>query len=176
MGYREDVALVYSPEGWNQFLSLTKALPYDIQVDLVSLLDEADDHFVNGDGAHMIVFYDVKVSADDFQIIMDTIHQQIDGDHFKATLVGEDGSEDYYGHLSPDPFGAYISHTLNFDTSDANRQSGSGIVVEEPPDTLPSGCAGAPPVVDDHTCSACGNTKCSKREKSCWKCGAPISC
>jgi hypothetical protein len=25
---------------------------------------------------------------------------------------------------------------------------------------------------DDHTCLACGNTKCNKAEKSCWKCGA----
>ena len=29
-------------------------------------------------------------------------------------------------------------------------------------------------VVDDYTCG-CGNTKCNKKEKSCWKCGAPIS-
>lgn len=29
-------------------------------------------------------------------------------------------------------------------------------------------------IVDDHTCSLCGNTKCSKREKSCWRCGNPI--
>lgn len=27
---------------------------------------------------------------------------------------------------------------------------------------------------DDHTCK-CGNTKCSKTEKSCWKCGEPIT-
>jgi hypothetical protein len=27
---------------------------------------------------------------------------------------------------------------------------------------------------DDHTCASCGNTKCSKVEKSCWKCGATI--
>jgi predicted AlkP superfamily pyrophosphatase or phosphodiesterase len=28
--------------------------------------------------------------------------------------------------------------------------------------------------VDDHTCVCCGNTKCSKVEKSCWKCGTAI--
>ena len=28
-------------------------------------------------------------------------------------------------------------------------------------------------VVDDYTCG-CGNTKCSTKEKSCWRCGAPI--
>ena len=28
--------------------------------------------------------------------------------------------------------------------------------------------------VDDHTCINCQNTKCSKTEKSCWKCGAAI--
>jgi hypothetical protein len=30
------------------------------------------------------------------------------------------------------------------------------------------------PAVNDHTCKTCGNTKCSKTEKSCWKCGEPI--
>lgn len=29
-------------------------------------------------------------------------------------------------------------------------------------------------VTNDYTCG-CGNTKCSKTEKSCWKCGAPIN-
>jgi hypothetical protein len=28
--------------------------------------------------------------------------------------------------------------------------------------------------VNDHICVACGNTKCSKTEKSCWKCGTKI--
>lgn len=30
-------------------------------------------------------------------------------------------------------------------------------------------------IVDDHTCTLCGNNKCSKQESSCWKCGHPIS-
>lgn len=29
-------------------------------------------------------------------------------------------------------------------------------------------------VVNDHTCTNCGNTRCSKQEKSCWVCGAKI--
>ncbi len=29
--------------------------------------------------------------------------------------------------------------------------------------------------VNDHTCSQCGNTRCSKTERSCWRCGAVIS-
>jgi hypothetical protein len=29
-------------------------------------------------------------------------------------------------------------------------------------------------VINDHTCG-CGNTKCNKTEKSCWRCGAPIT-
>lgn len=29
-------------------------------------------------------------------------------------------------------------------------------------------------VVNDHTCTNCGNTRCSKKEKSCWVCGAKI--
>lgn len=29
-------------------------------------------------------------------------------------------------------------------------------------------------VVNDHTCLSCGNTRCSKTEKSCWKCGGKL--
>ena len=28
--------------------------------------------------------------------------------------------------------------------------------------------------INDYTCKGCGNTKCSKQEKSCWKCGRTI--
>lgn len=31
-----------------------------------------------------------------------------------------------------------------------------------------------PPPVNDHTCTRCGNKKCSKTEKSCWSCGEAI--
>lgn len=29
-------------------------------------------------------------------------------------------------------------------------------------------------VINDHTCISCGNTRCSKTKKSCWKCGNKI--
>ena len=44
----------------------------------------------------------------------------------------------------------------------------ASIEEDDPPDTVVStGNA------NDHTCG-CGNTRCNKTEKSCWKCGAPI--
>jgi len=30
-------------------------------------------------------------------------------------------------------------------------------------------------VINNHQCTACGNTACNKQEKSCWRCGNPIS-
>lgn len=30
-------------------------------------------------------------------------------------------------------------------------------------------------IINNHTCTLCGNTKCSKQEASCWSCGNPIS-
>lgn len=35
--------------------------------------------------------------------------------------------------------------------------------------------ASSPNMIDDHTCIQCKNTACSKTEKSCWRCGHPIS-
>ncbi len=29
--------------------------------------------------------------------------------------------------------------------------------------------------VNDHVCATCGNDRCSRTERSCWRCGAPIS-
>lgn len=29
--------------------------------------------------------------------------------------------------------------------------------------------------INDHTCKWCGNNRCSKTEKSCWKCGGKLS-
>ena len=40
--------------------------------------------------------------------------------------------------------------------------------------TVRSGVITGPPPVNDHTCTRCGNKKCSKTEKSCWSCGEPI--
>lgn len=46
------------------------------------------------------------------------------------------------------------------------------------PDTDESSEESIPPVLltpaNNHTCVGCGNTKCSKIEKSCWKCGTQI--
>lgn len=33
----------------------------------------------------------------------------------------------------------------------------------------------AAPAVNDHVCPACGNTRCNKKEASCWICGSPLS-
>lgn len=30
------------------------------------------------------------------------------------------------------------------------------------------------PAINNHTCVYCGNDKCGKQEKSCWKCGGKI--
>jgi hypothetical protein len=39
---------------------------------------------------------------------------------------------------------------------------------------VPASSATPAVAVNDHTCTSCGNTSCSKSEKSCWKCGAAI--
>ena len=32
----------------------------------------------------------------------------------------------------------------------------------------------SPKAINNHTCPGCGNTKCSKDERSCWKCGGSL--
>ena len=37
-----------------------------------------------------------------------------------------------------------------------------------------SGAAAAAAAVNDHTCPGCGNTRCSRAEKTCWRCGRQL--
>lgn len=49
--------------------------------------------------------------------------------------------------------------------------------LDEPKSSTPIQSSQAPvdTVVNDHVCVSCKNTACNKSEKSCWKCGHPIS-
>lgn len=49
----------------------------------------------------------------------------------------------------------------------------SAFVFPDSPTSTPVATSAA--VINDHTCTQCNNTSCSKTEKSCWRCGHPIS-
>lgn len=70
--------------------------------------------------------------------------------------------EDVYWHISDHPTLTYTSTVATLDPSKfplnvANQSSTSN------------------QIVNDHTCTICGNTACSTQEAKCWRCGNPIS-
>lgn len=191
MGYREDVAVAIEVEGWNQLLSFIKAwdqtAPEKSQ-SVVELIEAGvDEHHVNDDGDHLLIFTSIKTSADDYEAFLELLQNGtirgnggVDYDKWLIRSVGECGEEETYGDWFDNPFNIGITHNLNFDADGTDYQSGPIIPGRANPTTKPVAPAVvikkvAGPPINNHTCTQCGNAACSKDEKSCWKCGCPIS-
>jgi len=171
MGYREDVVYVYSSEGWNQLLSAIKAADSSAKKYIVELINACDEARVTSLGDRLLRFDSVKTTALDFEAFS-RLHNDVDEDHYYGVYLGEDGGEDTVGGYCDNPFCVGVLKNISFD--DEGYMYGSPVLDESnmgyDTPTIPAPA----PIVDDHTCAVCGNTKCSKTEKSCWKCGAPI--
>jgi hypothetical protein len=179
MGYREDLAIAYTPEGWNALLSEI-ASPHLCEYDqnlLVELLNEADQHYASNDGCHFLLFESRKLGCDDMQLLLHTVHGKIDDENWLTVALGEDGCEETQGQFWDNPFSMGVQRSLEFDVGGCDQQlSRIGSLAKKVQTITAQPCTGkvisAP--VNDHTCVCCGNTACSKSEKSCWKCGSQI--
>lgn len=178
MGYREDVCLAYTKDGWESLMTLLgSASVKDEDREAISdLINGAEEHHLTDAEEHLIVYNCIKTGCDDFQALKH-LNSQIDQDHWYAFFLGEDGAEDSDGGWCDNPFNLYVSRQLNYDANGSTFLSGKVItvkssqVINQNAPTIPP-----PPVqvVNDHTCKVCGNDKCSKTEKSCWRCGSLI--
>ena len=171
MGYRSDVVVAYTAPGWDDLVKKigSNLLSDSQRREVIAFLDEADEHAVNEDGDHCLRWDSIKFYADDVQILFTTLHNKMEPADWRAVILGEEGDSEEYGDWFDNPFNIYVSRMLNMDTTDDESWSSSGITFTP----TPSAPTMAAPI-NDHTC-VCGNTACSKTEKSCWKCGAPIS-
>lgn len=178
MGYREDVAVAYTAIGWDTLVTkIGSNLLTDVErKNVIEFLDAADSHAVNEDGDHCLTWDSIKTAADDSQVLFDTLHNALDQSDWYAVFMGEDGAEEIHGEWFDNPFSLYVSRHINVDTTGDEIWSTSGITIINSTPTIPAPPSMPPTskVVNDHTCG-CGNTACSKSEKSCWKCGAPIT-
>lgn len=176
MGYREDVSVAISENGWRQLLSVKNTLCSDALDELDSLLNGADEHWENPDGDHLFIFSSIKTSADDWTAFQCYLMDEVDRDQWKMVSVGEDGAEDINGDWNGNPFDLGVSHQLSYN-------SGGCTLTQTPKaqdsskrywNVVPPATNSTSPI-NDHTCTQCGNNACSKTEKSCWKCGAAIT-
>jgi hypothetical protein len=169
MGYRSEVALCFSKAGEATFHDyVINSLADTAQAMIDSLLAYADTHYVHPDGSHLYVWSSLKTSCDDFAAL-EAAFNAIDSDQYLALYIGEDGDTDSQGSYYENPFGIYVSHSFSMDTSMCISSDDDVEVTND--------CAGVHKqtiAMNDHTCPSCGNDKCSKAEKSCWKCGATL--
>lgn len=171
MGYREDVCVAYTKVGWELIVEKIPEMLNNQQIqDVVEFLNSVDDHSVNDDGQHCLFWSSIKTYSDDAQILFELIHKEIPVEEFYYLGLGEDGAEEFYGDWAENPFGIHTFHHLNTNTDSCKTWHDCHIVP-----TTPTNTSTSTQVIDDYTCQ-CGNTKCNKTEKSCWKCGRPISC
>jgi hypothetical protein len=172
MGYREDVAVAYTQEGWRQLLSCINELESEDVSNAIDLIDNADKHIADNDGNHFLFFSCVKVYADDMKPYM-YAHEsgEIHSDTFFMLCLGEDGAESMHGNWWDNHFGIVSHREIQYELNGVDVK---GPALPYKGDKKPFNPIITVTVADDHTCTSCGNTRCSKTEKSCWKCGTAI--
>lgn len=174
MGYqtnREDVLIALAPDGWLQLVEAINKLESEDANTIRNLINACDGARVTFDGARLLKFN--KVHEDDFQAFMDCI-SNLHETQYLGLFLGEDGVEKWQGYYWNNPFSIGVSRMVThnnagLDWTGDDMFAGMNTPAKNAP-TIPAPIA----CVDDHTCTSCGNTRCSKNEKSCWKCGTPI--
>jgi hypothetical protein len=178
MGYREDVCVAYTKKGWDLIVEKIPEILNDEQIaDVISFLNDCDDHSVNDDGDHCLTWSAIKTGCDDAQLLFNILHTELDSIEdgelqYFALFLGEDGSEENYGGWYDNPFCISTTHSMSRDVDSCDTWNDCRITPVKM--TAAPTVVNMVPVVDDYTCT-CGNTKCSLKEKSCWKCGAAIN-
>lgn len=184
MGYREDVALAYSAKGWDELTAFIGSvhLTDEARKEAIEMLDSADKHSVNEDGGHLLTWESIKTTCDPAELLFVKCNQAINSDLWLSMFLGPDGNEEMRGNWFDNPFNICACHTLHSDNDDCEIWAGCGLTM--PPtvacksdcdscEECPSKKKDDKPV-NDYICG-CGNDKLNKTEKSCWKCGAPIT-
>jgi hypothetical protein len=169
MGYRSEVALCLSRENADAFHDyVINSLSDEAQAMIDSLLEYADSHYVHHDGDHLYVWSSLKTSCDDFVALENAINT-LDIEKYLILFIGEDEGDIHSdGSYYDNPFGLYVSRSFSMDTS---------MCIASDDAKITNDCANVHEqtiAMNDHACPSCGNDKCSKAEKSCWKCGASL--
>lgn len=164
--------IAYTKKGWEQMIQMLGAMSAQDQQDVVDFLDSADVHSVTDSGAHLFYFSNVYAGDPGSTLIGEIIalDPRIDTNEFYFLAVDTvTGDTDSLGQWRQNEFQTAPTHGIKFHSF--MYQSGCGIDLSKPASTA---TPQVPVIVNDHTCGGCGNTRCSKSEKSCWACGHPI--
>jgi len=175
MGIRSDLAIAYSKRGWEKMEAYFASLSQNDQEMILDLLQDAEDHYLHDNGDHLLSWTSMKTGCAD-TILLFAGHQELDYEDFYSVEVFDcGGDEEIGGGYYDNPFGICLNRSIFINANDCEpfsmeemRLMQNNLLDEEPLEQ------GSLTIMDDHICPACGNTKCSKQEKSCWKCGSSL--
>ena len=188
--FTEGTAIAYSEATWKLLTKeiLHGSLTDEEKVLVIDLLDSANTHLTNVYNDHLLVFDDLTAYTDDdedVKLLFNKLNPLLPKDGWYCITLG-DGYESHRGEWDDNSFDLFVQHRIKMQDFSCDVWVSSGIQFIPQPITIPApagtmGCptgptgpAGMAPAVNDHTCKFCGNTSCSKTEKSCWKCGGLI--
>jgi hypothetical protein len=187
----EGTAIAYSKIAWDLLTKeiLSASLTDEERVQVIELLDSANTHLTNAYDDHLLVFDDLNAYTDDeedIKLLFQQLNPRIPKDEWYSITI-TDAYERHAGNWDDNPFDMFVQHRIKMRDANCDVWVSSGIQFIPQPIQIPIAGSTAsidgyklnhPPAptvaVNDHTCRFCGNTSCSKTEKSCWKCGGVI--
>lgn len=184
MSYIEDAIFIYSEQGWESLIEALNNLSSEKCDEVKSLLNSADTIRVSFNCDRMFKFIDANTNSDSF-LALRSINDNISPSNYLGIYTGEGSTtpEEYVGDYWDNPFNAGVQRIIYHDNA-GNDFSGDDMFAylseintysdksSSSDDFVKSNDVSQ--IINDHTCVSCGNTKCSKSEKSCWRCGSSI--
>jgi len=175
MAYTQDISVVYSAATWKMLGEqiLSDILTDEERVLVINLLDNADTHLSDPDDNHILFFSGINPYEKDMKLLFVKIMDTLSVDRWFAVGLDNNGMEDSWGGWEDNPFNLRIAREIKSDDDYCNVWVSSGIKSKAAP-TIKAVVSDPMVAINDHTCKFCGNTACSKSEKTCWKCGGVI--
>jgi hypothetical protein len=176
MGIRSDLAIAYSKVGWEKMEKYFASLSLNDQEMILDLIQDADQHLIHFDGDHLLSWTSMKSGCADMDLLNHGHSSALDDeDYYSVEIYDCGGDEEISGGYYDNPFGICCNRSIFINDTDSEEFSMENLLIMQPQSSkIDSSVSGPTVIVDDHVCPACGNTKCSRQEKSCWKCGSSL--
>lgn len=171
MGTKEKLIIVYSRVGWEKLTALIGSTSFSSRArkNVLDVINDNDCHQVDPGGAHLLYWSECNTSCPDMHLLLDHLtSSKIPSPEWIVQIIFDNGTEDSYGGLYNNSFSPSVKR--EFDWESHNAIKGNRLDISDPQAPAPS----VAKTVNNHKCGACGNDRCSKHEKSCWKCGNPL--
>ena len=118
MGYREDVVVVVSKNGWENLInaiSPNSNLLDQKKAKLVfDLIKQTDKHISEKDGQHLMMWQSIKTYSTDCRELFYVLKQMDKADYY-VHCIGEDGAEETFGSFDNNVFCVSVYKQFCFD-------------------------------------------------------------